>query len=257
MVRLNRLAKPIELTAAIQTQLTDEFKTNGTSVWKQKYIERDLLKMSYEKCCYCECKLNEESKYLEIEHFYPKNTYKDQVVEWENLLPSCKRCNGKKSDLNPSVTPIINPTLDNPQSNIYLQGYRLYKITDKGDNTIEELDLNNRSRLVNRRYEIGCKIAEQLEAILEKAKEYHLTSTKTNRNKNKLVSIISELMKEGHRDSQYSAVAATLMLINDNFKEIKQIMVLEGLWSNELENSEKELYYCALPTSKLNNTSSF
>ena len=252
MVRITRLEKPVELTVTIQAQLTDKFKFDGSSVWKQHYIERDLLKMSYEKCCYCECKLNEESKYLEVEHFYPKSIYKDQVVNWENLLPSCKRCNGKKSGLNPVTTPIINPSIDNPQLNIYLQGYRFYKITDKGHNTIEELDLNNRKRLVNKRYEIGCEIAEQLEDILEKVKEYHSASTKINRKKNKLVSNLTELMKEGHRDSQYSAVAATLMLNNDNFKEIKQIMCLEGLWNNELEHSERELYFCSLPTSKSN-----
>jgi len=253
MVRLTRLGKPAELTTAVQTQLTDEYKLNGTAVWKQKYIERNLLKMSFEKCCYCECKLNEESKYLEVEHFFPKNIYKDQVVEWLNLLPSCKRCNGNKSDLDPATTPIINPSVDNPQINIYLRGYRFYKITDKGNNSIEELDLNNRRRLVDKRYFIGCKIEEQLEVILEKAQEYHAAGTKLNRKKNKLINSITELMKEGHRDSQYSAVAATMILTNDNFKEIKKIIFTEGLWNNELEHSERELYYCSLPTSKNNN----
>ena len=96
MIKLDRTPKPVELTTALQVALTDEFKLTGKSVWNIDFIKKALLGFSNDKCCYCEANINEESKYLEVEHFHHKDTYKEEVLEWENLLPSCKKCNGTK-----------------------------------------------------------------------------------------------------------------------------------------------------------------
>ena len=74
MIKLNRTSKPIELTPALQQTLTDEFKATGKSVWNLDFLKKALLGFSHDKCCYCEANINEESKYLEIEHFHHKDT---------------------------------------------------------------------------------------------------------------------------------------------------------------------------------------
>jgi len=89
MIKLDRVPKPVELTKKLQLKLTDEFKLTGKSVWNIGFIKTHLLRFSNNKCCYCEANIVEESKYLEVEHFHHKDTYKDEVLEWENLLPSC------------------------------------------------------------------------------------------------------------------------------------------------------------------------
>ncbi len=61
---------------------------------EQKYKQRDvktaLSAMFYDKCAFCERKKD----YPEIEHFYPKTTFPEKCFEWENLILSCKQCNG-------------------------------------------------------------------------------------------------------------------------------------------------------------------
>lgn len=86
MIQLQTIPKPIELTSKVVQELTTLYKQDGTLVWQQRYIKKALLDMSYNKCCYCECNIIEESNYLEVEHFHPKNLYPDEVVSWENLL---------------------------------------------------------------------------------------------------------------------------------------------------------------------------
>lgn len=70
MIKLVFQEKPKELTTQKQKKLTTKFKKDGSSVWKQKWIAETLLRMSNGKCCFCESKLNRESNYLEVEHFY-------------------------------------------------------------------------------------------------------------------------------------------------------------------------------------------
>jgi 5-methylcytosine-specific restriction endonuclease McrA len=118
MIKLDRTPKPIELTAELQDKLTDEFKLTGKSVWNIDFIKKGLLDYSNNKCCYCETNIKEESKYLEVEHFHHKGKYKDEVLEWDNLLPSCKKCNGTKNDHDTILEPIIDPSIIDPKKNI-------------------------------------------------------------------------------------------------------------------------------------------
>jgi len=45
------------------------------------------------RCVYCE-----DSSADEIEHFFPKNVFPDQVFQWENYSYACGPCNGPKND---------------------------------------------------------------------------------------------------------------------------------------------------------------
>ena len=151
MIRLTFSERPANLTMELANELTQRYILTKESVWNKTFIRKELLNMSSNKCCYCECKLDEESKYLEVEHFKPKSLYPDLVIEWENLLPSCKHCNGAKNDLDTDVVAIVHPCNDDPREHLYLKNYRLYprNASIRGANLIAQVDLNNRQRLCN------------------------------------------------------------------------------------------------------------
>lgn len=48
----------------------------------------------------------------ELDHFLPKSINPDKVAEWDNLVPSCLRCNREKNDYEGKI---VNPCVDNPQ----------------------------------------------------------------------------------------------------------------------------------------------
>ena len=98
MIKLELPPKPRQLTDELQSRLTQEYKDTGKTVWKIEWLKKTVSEMSFGKCCVSEIRLGEESKYMEIEHFYPKKQYPDKVMEWGNLLPSCKKCNGTKRE---------------------------------------------------------------------------------------------------------------------------------------------------------------
>lgn len=85
------------------------------TVWNYDWLKTALTDSSFNKCCYTEIELGVESKYMEVEHFYHKDKYPERVLDWNNLLPSCKTCNGNKGDHDVGSEPIINPYEENPK----------------------------------------------------------------------------------------------------------------------------------------------
>ena len=247
MIKLQRPEKPAQLTDERIAELIAEFKLSEKSVWKQSYITKPLLEMSFGKCCFCETKINEESKYMEVEHFHPKSKYKDEVVDWDNLLPICKRCNGKKSDHDTKLEPIINPVIDDPKIHLKLENnYRFSGITEMGSLTISAkvLHLNDSLRLVKKRFDIGEKIIEELIDLLDMTN--YFSHTKSNYDKNRIVGKLERLMIEGTKEYEYSATAATLILEDMNYQKIKQLFIDNKLWKTEFIELEKQMKYCAL-----------
>lgn len=247
MIQLKRPPKPTELTDEKVRELTEKYEAdNNKSVWKQTYIENALLKMSHEKCCFCECNVTKESKYMEVEHFYPKSKYPKKVVEWENLFPICGRCNKSKSDLDPSVTAIIHPVLDNPTVHLRMKGYRLYGKTAIGNQTINEIDLNDHARLGICRFEIGNIMLQNLKDVFDDLQEnienQTLTDTKSRRIRRKL----EKLMREGLPEEIYSATIATCILEDENYQNIKEKFKAKNIWDSALTELEQSLEKIAL-----------
>jgi uncharacterized protein (TIGR02646 family) len=172
MISLQRAEKPAFLTVEKIQELTDEFKKTGKSVWNIDHIKTPLLSSSHGKCAYCECPLTTESNYMEVEHFEDKKNNPDKVVLWENLLPSCKKCNGSKSTHNVLVEPIVDPYTDNPKEHLALRLYRMRGKTDIGARTIDVTSLNNSSRLVFSRFQIGEKVSELVEMSQDRFRIY-------------------------------------------------------------------------------------
>lgn len=233
MIKLERNITPIQLTPNFVQTNTTKFKADGSNVWNVQWLKNALLKIGYEKCCYCECSIIEESKYMEVEHFEDKDNNEDKVLEWENLLASCKRCNGSKGTHDVITEPIINPFKVDPRNELY---FRLYKIKGKtplGISTEGAVNLNDTERAVEKRFEVGEELEKQLENCKVRLENY--IQDQTTRRKNKLVNMARELLKESLPTAIYSATCATIIMSNADYLEIKDYMEKNGLWDDELE----------------------
>ena len=248
MIKIARIPKPISMTDELEIALTAEFVIdNNKRVWDRQDIKDTLLEMSHSKCAYCECYIVEESKYMEVEHFYGKSSYPHLVIKWDNLLPSCKRCNVSKGTHN-VVTEgmIVDPTINNPQDYFVLSpNYRMKKKCATGETTIDALDLNNIDMIVSCRFEVGQSIAATLEDILQITQEYD-PNISTMRQKNRIVRGVRKILSEAAPHKEYSATAATEILRSEEFSSIKKILIGFGLWSDDLKEMEETAKKVAL-----------
>ncbi len=249
MIKLTPVPKPVELTDEVVKALTLKFRDTGERVWNLQYVADALLTMSHNKCCFSECMMIEEGKYVEVEHFHPKSIYPDEVLDWGNLLPISKPCNIAKLDHDTKTTPIINPLYDDPKNELYFQSYRFYGKTQLGKETIGVVDLNNRSKWVEVRFDIGERTIKDLEDVRDRAIDFH-SGDKTNTiRRNKMVRKMQELMASGTKKAAYCTTVATTMLLHEEeYTEIKQIFKSHNLWTADFEDLETELKYCALDT---------
>ncbi len=247
MIKLTRTAKPEELTPELQAALTAEYKTTKKSVWHLDFIKKALLGISSNKCCYCETNIQEESKYLEVEHFHHKGLYEDEVLEWENLLPSCKKCNGTKNDHDTIAEPIINPVEIDPKLHLKYWCYRIKGIDEIGKMTISVLDLNNQDRIVKKRYEIGNALQAKLEDFNELTDEYANGIQTSTKRKNRIINGLKALLKEGLPTAIYAATSATTLLTCSEYTTLKAKITDLNLWDAELQNLEARVQAVALP----------
>lgn len=239
MIKLTRPDKPIELTKDVERELIKKYKETGNSVWRKKYITTLLSEMSHNKCCYCETILGVQARAMQVDHYHCKKIYPDEVVKWENLLPSCSQCNSNKSTLDTYNEPIINPSVDNPKKYLYLKNYMIKSkdntLGSKGRLTIEQLELNNRERLVNPRILIADKMYYKLTDIHEKAVILNSKLDGKLYNNTKIINTLVDILKMAQPDAEYSAFMATIILTDEDYIETRNILITKGLWTEELE----------------------
>lgn len=241
MIKLELPVKPDRLTLEFQTAKTQEFLDTGKQVWNIDWLKEAVFNMAFGKCCYSEVKLGEESKNMEIEHFYPKSLYQDEVMSWGNLLPSLKKCNGKKRTLDTKNEPIINPFINNPKDFFYIKACRYYakdanRIVAK--RSIDKLDLNDRITFVNPRLDIFNGITNEL---VDRKIDFDIFQ-------DILIPIgrIKRLMQTGNRKKEYSALVSTLILSDENYIAIEKLLIEKELWDAEFETLKSELIFCSL-----------
>lgn len=237
MIKLSRLYTPIELTPAFVKEKTEEYKLTKKSVWNIDWLKDSLKGLSHGKCAYCECDLSKGSNYMEVEHFEDKHNNVEKVMEWDNLLPSCKHCNDHKSTHDVIAEPIVNPFIDDPRNHLYFQHYRYKSKDDKGRTTIDVLQLNSGERkMVDTRFEIGNALEDLIEDILDK---YGVFKRKpTVRNRNKLTNSVSKMLQQCQPESEYAALCATVLHSSDDYRQIKTGLKSDGLWSQEMERMD-------------------
>jgi len=230
MIRLNRPSAPAQLTPKVVESLTDAFKADGTvTVWNQPYIRNALMSMAHNKCVYCETRIDEESKYMEVDHCYCKDRYPDRVIEWNNLLPSCKRCNANKGSHDVATGQIIDPTLDRPADHLSMRNYRFRGRDQKGRSTIGVLYLNQTDRVVSKRFDIGNYVEDNLDALKERWDQI----SNNNKGHTSVARRLAALMQEAQPPSEYSATAATCIIGSSCYAELKAEMIAKRVWIEE------------------------
>ena len=239
MIQLIRPPKPEKLAQEEQS-LTQEYKEDHNKVvWNKSYIKEALLKMSNNKCCYCECKIGMGEREMHVDHFKPKSVYPDLVVQWDNLLPSCPHCNKQKSSHDTVKEPIINPAKDDPKKYFYLKNYRYFCKDNRKESisrrTLGVLSLNDTTENVTKRFEIGEQLLKKIEEIANIAVENKgLLETKTII-KNRIKNGCRDIMRQGTPDTVYSAFMSTLIYNDKNFNILCAILKEKNLWDEELE----------------------
>lgn len=243
MIKLNRPECPIELLN-LEQELLEKYNENPSlKVWNDSRIKEPLKaalkQMSFEKCAYCECELNIESKDMTIDHFKPKSLYPNLVISWENLFPACLRCNRSKSDKDEQI---INPCLDDPKEHLCLNktsSYRAsYRIKAKdnsllGKTTIKVLDLNNITRVIKPRMQTCEKLVKYLTEIQSDIKEIGIRPRYINR--------LERILKIATKKNAYSATASAHILNHNSYLEIKEVLLQANKWNTTLELLENEL----------------
>lgn len=247
MIKIAMEPCPVFLSESKVLELTTDFiSSNKTKkVWGNKSIKDALLKSSNNKCCYCECLLDEESKYMEVEHFKCKKIYPNDVVEWSNLLPSCKRCNGIKKDFDVMVNPIVNPYTDTPANHIKLRGSRFREIDDVGYNTIEAIRLNDFERLSRKRAILISALEDRVYGIYEDMEEYQ--SSLSGKVKRKIITECSGILSECQPSEAYSCVMATTLVNNPDFIAVISLMKNHSLWDCDMQSLYQNCQAIAVP----------
>ena len=243
MIKINLTAPPYELTDEVKKQLTEKFKQDDSPVWKKPFIEKALLEMTNGKCAYSEQLLNTKSSYMEIDHFKPKSKYKDSVVEWGNLLPSCKKCNTTKGEHDVVAEPIVNPLTDNPKDYLYVKSFKYYPRNEKGKITKEVLSINDREHFITPRSNMGFMVADDLENLFELLK-----SVSTDTQKKNCLSKIKSALESCGPKYEYSAVISTYILYEDEtYQNLEKYLKNNNLWDNDFEKIKQTLSEIAMP----------
>lgn len=244
MIKLDRSFTPLYLNPETAEELTSEFKSTGKSVWLHKDIKWALLEVSNKKCAYCECELNEESKYMEVEHFEDKDNNPDKVVLWDNLLPSCKRCNVAKGTHDVLKEPIVNPFYLDPREHFKFQFYRLKGVTQIGKMSEDVLDMNNYEKVLKKRFDIGNAIQESLIEIIDKISLYETNNS--TRTKNRAISQFKGVLRECIPESSYSATASTILHSDDNYEIVVGKLKDLKFWDDECNELHNKSLSCVL-----------
>lgn len=101
--------------------------------------------------------------YGDIEHIRPKMRFPELVVDWANLTLACSRCNQTKGSKWDPILPFINPFEDEIGDHLAFLGPLVFGVSDRGDYTLTELDLNHVHRI-----EARNRALREIESLLRR-----------------------------------------------------------------------------------------
>lgn len=253
MIKVERIARPPELTDDIQRQLTEEFKRDTKKrVWGKSYIRIALLKECSHKCVYCECLIGDGHKEMHVDHFHYKDQYPDEVVSWTNLNPSCPHCNKSKSTHDTYKEPIINPFEQDPKNYFYIKNYRYYSKNKNVESivrtTIDVLGLNDTDEVVKFRFEQGEHLSKTIEDIYQKAEENEAALCTNIPIKNRVLKGCRNILKFGTKGAEYAAFMATIIMEDPYYQELKALLQRKSLWDQSLQDLHEEVLKLKMQT---------
>lgn len=197
---LNDLQQKIDAEKAFNKKVA-----KAQSLWNSKggttgkKVFKIISKELYSMCLYIGvCNYCEQSEANDIEHIYPKSFFPEYTFDWQNYLLACKQCNSAykldkcfvldgnnnivavKRGTSPQhkVIAFLNPRLtkDNPSNFMLLdmQTYRFIllpnlkkKDASKAQSTLDILQLNHRSILLQARKSAGIYYYQRLKLLIE------------------------------------------------------------------------------------------
>ena len=153
------------------SKIPESEKNKLLSHYRHKDIQDTLFASSHHKCAFCEC-IPGESSHIEVEHFEPKSLYPDLAFEWDNLLPSCRKCNEAKSDIDTRTNPIINPAIEDPEQLLTYSFLRIKPLAGSGQELKAQRTINvcnlNCDRLYKARSALMKSITEYIDELKDK-----------------------------------------------------------------------------------------
>ena len=181
----NELDSEIKIHGSFN-KLPDKIKETVRSRYRHPDIESELIPNEDTKCVFCES-IPAESGYVEIEHFSPKTLYPSKTYLWENLLPSCKRCNLAKLSLDTEKSPLVKPDIEEPKDffeydSIKIKVKKNALDLNKASRTISTLKLNQH-RLIKPRSELLVRLVNFENVLGESLKEYKKATYKNKKNR--------------------------------------------------------------------------
>ena len=118
-------------------------------------LRDSLVKEQFYLCCYCNNAIKGESLDTKIEHYLPKETYRENIFNYQNLLASCNggerdksrprdlHCDSYKGSKDPSSLSVINPLDLKVLSDFsYTENGEISGNTEEGKGTILFLNLH-------------------------------------------------------------------------------------------------------------------
>lgn len=231
MIKINRSAEPKFLKdnkLSLWTALDAAIKKYGSykdiplgeksklvSAYRHADVKSALVASSEGKCAFCEC-VPSEGGNVEVEHYNPKSLYPELTFEWENLLPSCNRCNRDKSDHDTRVRPIVNPYEHDPKEFFYYEGLNIKPLDgesfDVADLTIKVCGLNS-LRLWEPRSKIYVSLHDFERSLQEALTKYNEAPTDLIKS-NRLRSIreaVDRIEMLGRSNEKYSSFSASFL----------------------------------------------
>ena len=245
MIKLLDLDRPPELTDEVIDEKTSRFINDKDSVvWKDPYIVNRLMQMSRNKCCYCERRIGINSEYPNVDHYHPKSRYEKEVVKWDNLLPSCPRCNNKKHTHDTEKEPIVHPKHNDPRKYLciyYGRYYAInnvnqadYKYAEVGDTTCAVLHLNDLD-ILEPRFNAANTALDTFQTIFDNANGLYGRKDRNNTALAKLRNSFINLLKEAQPESEYSATVATSILGHHDYRKLIGMMEQLGIWNEDMQ----------------------
>lgn len=168
MIKLLRSATPpvLSTNAAAWNAEYVAWSQDRTAPEPRRYAHQDVRAAleadTASKCAYCEGRINDVA-YSHIEHQLPKRHHPALVCEWSNLTLGCPRCNTNKGEYNDSTCPLLDPYVDDVESQIAFGGpLALPRGGARAKMTINTLDLNRTALLSSR-----SEVLQRLDLLLD------------------------------------------------------------------------------------------
>ncbi|HLO44159.1 MAG TPA: hypothetical protein VK175_07495 [Leadbetterella sp.] len=157
-------------------KIPDNEKNKAVDKYKHFQITEAVIEILNGKCVFCESKIDTVD-YINIEHFLPKSLYFKSTFMWNNLFPSCRKCNIPKSNIDTKLKPIVNPETENPELFFVFDNLRIEVSPTSPDkikslNTITTCDLN-RTALSRAYSEILISFYEAEKNLEDSVKDYN------------------------------------------------------------------------------------